>query len=170
MIIKKLVNAEQIVFRKPNDETNKISGLFNDELFFIELDLRISYQETLSRLIKTKNDLEPQIKRSLDKVKNQNFLEKAPQAVIEKEKNKLMKLNEAQQKPKNNLKLYKIETWKNEMLTRIIEEIKSIFERDPAARNAPEVILCYPGFQAVLIYRLSNIMWKAKLKLIAYYG
>ncbi len=53
------------------------------------------------------------------------------------------------------------------MLTRIIEEIKSIFERDPAARNAPEVILCYPGFQAVLIYRLSNIMWKAKLKLIA---
>ena len=53
------------------------------------------------------------------------------------------------------------------MLTRIIEEIKSIFERDPAARNAPEVILCYPGFQAVLIYRLSNIMWRAKLKLIA---
>ena len=53
------------------------------------------------------------------------------------------------------------------MLTQIIEEIKSIFERDPAARNAPEVILCYPGFQAVLIYRLSNIMWKAKLKLIA---
>ena len=52
-------------------------------------------------------------------------------------------------------------------LTQIIEEIKSIFERDPAARNAPEVILCYPGFQAVLIYRLSNIMWRAKLKLIA---
>ncbi len=53
------------------------------------------------------------------------------------------------------------------MYTRIIEEIKSIFERDPAARNAMEVILCYPGFQAVLIYRLSNLMWKAKLKLIA---
>jgi len=53
------------------------------------------------------------------------------------------------------------------MLTRIIEEIKSIFERDPAARTTSEVILCYPGFQAVLIYRLSNIMWNAKLKLIA---
>ena len=105
LIIKKLVNAEQIVFRKPNDETNKISGLFNDELFFIELDLRISYQETLSRLIKTKNDLEPQIKRSLDKVKNQNFLEKAPQAVIEKEKNKLMKLNEALAKTEEQLKI-----------------------------------------------------------------
>ncbi len=59
------------------------------------------------------------------------------------------------------------ETWKDNMLTRIIEEIKSIFERDPAARNAPEIILCYPGFQAVLIYRLTNLMWKAKLKLIA---
>lgn len=53
------------------------------------------------------------------------------------------------------------------MFTRVVEEIKSIFERDPAARNTPEVILCYPGFQAVLIYRLSNLMWKAKLKLIA---
>ena len=105
LIIKKLVNAEQIVFKKPDDETNKISGLFNDELFFIELDLRISYQETLSRLIKTKNDLEPQIKRSLDKVKNQNFLEKAPQAVIEKEKNKLMKLNEALAKTEEQLKI-----------------------------------------------------------------
>ena len=105
LIIKKLVNAEQIVFKRPEDETNKISGLFNDELFFIELDIRISYQETLSRLVKTKNDLEPQIKRSLNKVKNQNFLEKAPQAVIEKEKNKLMKLNEALAKTEEQLKI-----------------------------------------------------------------
>ena len=105
LIIKKLVNAEQIVFKKPDNETSKISGLFDDELFFIELDLRISYQETLSRLIKTKNNLEPQIKSSLDKVKNQNFLEKAPQAVIEKEKNKLMRLNEALAKTEEQLKI-----------------------------------------------------------------
>ncbi len=53
------------------------------------------------------------------------------------------------------------------MLRKITEEIKSIFKRDPAARNTLEVILCYPGFQAVLIYRFSNIIWKAKLKLVA---
>ena len=51
------------------------------------------------------------------------------------------------------------------MLRKITEEIKSIFKRDPAARNTLEVILCYPGFQAVLIYRFSNIIWKAKLNL-----
>ena len=53
------------------------------------------------------------------------------------------------------------------MFKKLTQEIKSIFERDPAARNTFEVVLCYPGFQAVLIYRLSNVMWRAKLKLIA---
>ena len=53
------------------------------------------------------------------------------------------------------------------MLRGIKEEIKSIFKRDPAARNTTEVVLCYPGFQAVAIYRLSNILWKVRLKLIA---
>ena len=78
-----------------------------------------------------------------------------------------MKLNEALAKTEEQLKIVQDRNLENKMLTQIIEEIKSIFERDPAARNAPEVILCYPGFQAVLIYRLSNIMWRAKLKLIA---
>ena len=29
------------------------------------------------------------------------------------------------------------------------------FERDPAARNWLEVLLCYPGTQAMLFYRLD---------------
>ena len=104
LIIKKLVNAREIVFKKPKDEDNKISGLFNDELFFIELDIQISYEETLSRLIKTKNDLEPKIEKSLMKMNNQKFLDKAPKSVIEKEEGKLIKLNEALRKTEEQIK------------------------------------------------------------------
>ena len=39
-------------------------------------------------------------------------------------------------------------------------EIESAMDRDPAARSSLEVVLCYPGFQAVLIYRLSNALWR----------
>ncbi len=104
LIIKKLVNAREIVFNKPKDEDNKISGLFNDELFFIELDIKISYEETLSRLIKTKNDLEPKIEKSLMKMNNQKFLDKAPKSVIKKEEEKLMKLHEALRKTEEQIK------------------------------------------------------------------
>ncbi len=103
LIIKKLVNAEKIIFERPENEDNKISGLFNDELFFIELDIKISYEEALSRLIKTKADLEPQIEKCSNKMKNREFLEKAPKAVVEKEKNKLIKLNEALEKTEEQL-------------------------------------------------------------------
>ena len=104
LIIKKLVNAKEIVFNKPSNEDNKISGLFNDEIFFIELDLKISHEETLSRLMKTKNELEPQIEKSLKKMENQKFLDKAPKLVIDKERGKLMKLNEALRKTEEQLK------------------------------------------------------------------
>ena len=33
------------------------------------------------------------------------------------------------------------------MFTRVVEEIKSIFERDPAARNTPEVIFAIQAFK-----------------------
>src|SRR3546814_11012376 len=33
-------------------------------------------------------------------------------------------------------------------------------QRDPAARSRLEVVLCYPGFQAVILYRLSNAFWR----------
>lgn len=46
-------------------------------------------------------------------------------------------------------------------------EIDATLARDPAARSAFEVALCYPGFQAVLIYRLTHWLWNRKLKLVA---
>jgi serine O-acetyltransferase len=40
-------------------------------------------------------------------------------------------------------------------------------QRDPAARSALEVTLCYPGFHAVLLHRVNHRLWKNGLKLPA---
>ena len=50
------------------------------------------------------------------------------------------------------------------MLERIREDVSSVFERDPAARHALEVLTCYPGVHAVLIHRVSHKLWRAGLK------
>jgi serine O-acetyltransferase len=42
---------------------------------------------------------------------------------------------------------------------RIVEEIDSFMARDPAARSRLEVILCYPGFHALMVYRLAHALW-----------
>jgi serine O-acetyltransferase len=53
------------------------------------------------------------------------------------------------------------------MFARIKEEIAVVFERDPAARNAWEVVTCYPGFHAMLVHRLSHKLWGADFKWLA---
>ena len=50
---------------------------------------------------------------------------------------------------------------------RLIEDIDSFMARDPAALSRWEIILCYPGYHALLGYRLSNALWRRKLLLLA---
>jgi serine O-acetyltransferase len=45
-------------------------------------------------------------------------------------------------------------------------EIEATMARDPAARSVWEVVLCYPGFQAVQIYRAANWAWRRRLYLL----
>ena len=52
------------------------------------------------------------------------------------------------------------------MFKRIVNDIDSIFARDPAARSRLEVVLCYPGVHALVIYRLSNWLWRNNLKFL----
>lgn len=40
-------------------------------------------------------------------------------------------------------------------------DYKAVFDMDPAARNALEVILSYSGFHAVFFYRFNHMIWKA---------
>ena len=49
----------------------------------------------------------------------------------------------------------------------MINLLKSIKSRDPAANNLLEVIFLYPGFHAIVIYRLAHLLWCFKLKFIA---
>ncbi len=49
----------------------------------------------------------------------------------------------------------------------IAYDIKTIVERDPAARNAFEVFFLYPCVHALIWYRLAHFLYKHKLKFIA---
>jgi len=53
------------------------------------------------------------------------------------------------------------------MFRKLRRDIHIILERDPAARNVLEVLACYPGLHAILIYRFSHILYKYNLKFIA---
>jgi serine O-acetyltransferase len=49
----------------------------------------------------------------------------------------------------------------------IHEDIQSVLDRDPAARNPLEVLFCYPGLHAIWAHRFSHRLWKSGLKLLA---
>lgn len=53
------------------------------------------------------------------------------------------------------------------MFRRMKEDIDSVFDRDPAARNSFEVLTNYPGLHAVWWHRLAHFLWKRHLKTLA---
>ena len=50
------------------------------------------------------------------------------------------------------------------MFDRIREDIRGVFERDPAARSTWEVLTLYPGLKAVWAHRLAHWLWTHRLK------
>lgn len=53
------------------------------------------------------------------------------------------------------------------MFARLREDIRVVFERDPAARSAWEVLICYPGLHAQWFYRAAHWLWLRKLHFLA---
>jgi serine O-acetyltransferase len=49
------------------------------------------------------------------------------------------------------------------MFTRVREDIRCVFDRDPAARSVWEVITCYPGFHALQMHKVSHGLWNMGL-------
>jgi len=49
----------------------------------------------------------------------------------------------------NSLKMFEL----------IKEDIKCVFQRDPAARSTFDVLATYPGVHAIIVHRLSNKAW-----------
>ncbi|MCC6474122.1 MAG: serine O-acetyltransferase [Burkholderiales bacterium] len=53
------------------------------------------------------------------------------------------------------------------MFRRLREDIGCVFERDPAARNAWEVMTCYPGLHALVFHRCGHWLWLHGLRWLA---
>lgn len=53
------------------------------------------------------------------------------------------------------------------MFERMREDIRSVFERDPAARTRWEVLTCYPGLHALWGHRVSHWLWTHGLRWLA---
>jgi serine O-acetyltransferase len=50
---------------------------------------------------------------------------------------------------------------------RMKEDVRVVFERDPAARSILEIVLAYPGVHALVIYRAAHWLWGHGLLLLA---
>ena len=50
---------------------------------------------------------------------------------------------------------------------RLKEQVETIFREDPAAKSLLEIILCYPGFHAIIMHRLAHRFYRARLFLLA---
>jgi len=53
------------------------------------------------------------------------------------------------------------------MFRRLRRDIQVVFERDPAAKNILEVILCYPGLHAVWMHRIAHWFYCRRFYLLA---
>lgn len=49
----------------------------------------------------------------------------------------------------------------------IKEDIQAVLNRDPAARSAAEVLLCYPGIWALIFHKISHRLYLTDRKLLA---
>jgi len=50
------------------------------------------------------------------------------------------------------------------------EDIRAVFERDPAARSYLEVLLCYPGLHALWAHHVNGWLWRRHLRFPARFG
>jgi serine O-acetyltransferase len=52
------------------------------------------------------------------------------------------------------------------LFKKLSDDIDGILARDPAARSRLEVLLCYPGLHALVIYRLAHRLWRGNFLLL----
>ncbi len=53
------------------------------------------------------------------------------------------------------------------MFRKLREDIRSVFDRDPAARSSWEVLTCYPGIHALILHRLAHWLWGHRVRWVA---
>ena len=53
------------------------------------------------------------------------------------------------------------------MFRHLREDIRAVFDRDPAARSFWEVLTCYPGIHALIFHRIAHWLWGHRLRWLA---
>ena len=48
----------------------------------------------------------------------------------------------------------------------LLTDVEAMYEGDPAARSREEIILCYPGFRAIAVYRLAHVLYEMDVPFI----
>ncbi len=56
------------------------------------------------------------------------------------------------------------------MFNTLKEDIRVVFDRDPAARSSLETLIACPGLHAILMHRVNHWLWSKKLTLLARLG
>jgi serine O-acetyltransferase len=46
------------------------------------------------------------------------------------------------------------------MFANLKQDLKVVFGRDPAVRSVFEIVFCYPGFHAMIFYRVAHALWQ----------
>ena len=49
------------------------------------------------------------------------------------------------------------------MLARLVDDVRTVFKEDPAARSWWEVLTCYPGLHAIWLHRIAHALWRRRL-------
>lgn len=52
------------------------------------------------------------------------------------------------------------------MFKRMREDIRTVFDEDPAARNLLEVLFCYPGLHAIWLHRIAHFFWNHRMRFL----
>lgn len=53
------------------------------------------------------------------------------------------------------------------MFRRFKEDVRMVFDRDPAARSVLEILTCYPGLHAMWLHRIAHVLWKKRFRFFA---
>ena len=91
--LKNIANVQEITFIDSKDQVpdEVMSAVMNNVEIYVPLDDLLDYKAELERLKKEKTRLEGEVKRTAGKLNNEGFVAKAPEAVVNAEREKLAK-------------------------------------------------------------------------------
>jgi valyl-tRNA synthetase len=95
-----LINLEDMKIAVSKDEIKEdaASSVIDGLEIYLPLSELIDFEKEKERLTKEKDKLESEIKRAEGKLKNKSFVEKAPEKIVNEEKDKLEKYKDMYQK------------------------------------------------------------------------